>query len=161
MKTINTPRFKFLSFDTKSKEHMEALYLFQDDPSFNRYFGNIRNYFTTFDFGIADLSDHYLTFLNDDLVGFVSLYTDFNCGSIDYGALPEYRSVKMDEGLTIAGTMTKEFMDEIFRRQQMIEFLRAYIDYRNVRSIEMAKSVGFKLYQVNEHILHDEYRIYR
>lgn len=61
---------------------------------------------------------------------------------------------------SIATSMVKEFSNSIFENAVKMEYLSAYIDKENIKSIEVAKKAGFIFYEDN--ILNtQEYRKYR
>lgn len=159
MKNIETESFKFLTFDSKNKSHQEVIRLINNDLLFRKYFGDMSEYFEDIDFGVLDFTGNYMVYLNNSIVGFISLYDYYKYSTLHYGLLSNYRGMRLEKN-SVAVSMIKEFSDIIFENAVKMEYLAAYIDRCNIKSIETAKKAGFVFYE--EKILNNlEYRKYR
>lgn len=74
MKKLETENFEFLTFDSKNKKHQEIVKIINKDLLFKKYFGDMSEYFEDIDFGNIDFTGNYMVYLNDSIVGFISLY---------------------------------------------------------------------------------------
>ena len=159
MKKILTENFEFLTFDKNNIKHIETAYLIQDDPVFSNYFGYMEDYFEVIDSDQVDLSGNYITYLNNEIVGFVTLYDYYTHANLDYGLLEKYRGYRLEKS-SLAVSMIKEFSNEVFKRTKELEYFKAFINNYNVKSIEAAKRAGFVFFK--ESVLNSsEYRKYR
>ncbi len=159
MKKLETENFEFLTFDSKNKKHQEIVKIINKDLLFKKYFGDMSEYFEDIDFGNIDFTGNYMVYLNDSIVGFISLYDYYKYSTLHYGLISNYRGMKLNRN-SIATSMVKEFSNSIFENAVKMEYLSAYIDKENIKSIEVAKKAGFIFYEDN--ILNtQEYRKYR
>lgn len=143
MVNFKSDSFDFYSFDTKSPEHLKALYELEDDPQIRRWFGNFGEYFKDTTDIITDLNGKFLVGRQDEIIGFISLYDSFKFINLDYGLLPAYRGIRLDSEHTIGSKLLLETSEVILKNYAQIEYLRCYIDLNNIRSISTAKKAGF------------------
>lgn len=121
--------FKELWNDDNSKK-----YLYNRDEFIN----NIMKHENIFD-------SIYLAIINNQIIGFVSLYSCYNTYEVCDGILPKFR------GKGYSNLLIKEWTDYIFKTTSLTK-LYAYIDESNIASIKGAIKNGFILNKNKEYI---------
>lgn len=129
--------FKFVECNLDDFEHKCSLIVLSNDKDVQEYLGDI---FKVYENVIAkkgiDYSNVYMVYLDDKVVGLVTLYYLDNEYEICYAVLPEYRLKHYSSDIL------KEFTDYVFENTNINE-LYLYIKNKNVRSVKIATNNGY------------------
>ena len=160
MTSFNSEHFSFFTFDPLNFRQLDFVKELTKDPLIASQLLLLEEnlYYTNSD---DLLSNAYLVGMDDNIVGYLSLYNYTNHVGMDYAVHSDFRGIRNNSNETIGCQILKESSEFIFREYKKIEFLKLLISNRNIRSIKAALRAGFtspeKGYDVTEYYKYNKH----
>lgn len=142
MTSFESPSFSFFTFDYNNYDHLVFLKEMEKDPLIRHYLKSISDFLLEGDSG-DELSNAYLVGHNDDIIGYLNLFNDGDNEEFHYAVAPNFRSIRNNSNETYGCRILKEASKVIFERHLEIDYIKLYIEKKNLRSVNVARRAGF------------------
>ena len=157
MTSFKTENFNFYTFDPNNPYHINFVNELMNDADMHAYLRQFYKYLSKPDTKDT-LNSAFLVGEKDNIIGYINLINVDKIEEIHLGIHPNFRGIKNSLGETYAYRIVKETSDSLFANYKLIEYLRLFIDKKNIRSISLAEKCGFNLFDETKDYF--EYRKY-